>query len=77
MDQNISVTVDGKKQDQKVNMNMKTDVIQEPIAMYQEIKMTMPGNDQTQEIKQYITQEEYTCSRREPGLNCLTTPRIN
>lgn len=57
MDQNISVTVDGKKQDQKVNMNMKTDVIQEPIAMYQEIKMTMPGNDQAQDIKQYITQD--------------------
>lgn len=57
MDQNISVTVDGKKQDQKVNMNMKTDVIQEPIAMYQEIKMAMPGNGQTQDIKQYITQE--------------------
>ncbi|MNI05330.1 hypothetical protein D3C73_582790 [compost metagenome] len=57
MDQNISVTVDGKKQEQKLNMSMKTDMIQEPIAMYQEIKMTIPGMDQAQDIKQYITQE--------------------
>ncbi|MBP1991793.1 DUF6612 family protein [Paenibacillus eucommiae] len=57
MDQNMSIDANGTKQDQKVNMEIKTDMIKEPLAMYQEIKTNVPGLPEAQEIKQYITQE--------------------
>ncbi|MDF2669974.1 MAG: hypothetical protein K0R67_2280 [Paenibacillus sp.] len=57
MDQNMSTEANGNLQEQKINMTIKTDMIKEPLTMYQEIKMNIPGMPQAQETKQYITQE--------------------
>ncbi|HEY2495057.1 MAG TPA: DUF6612 family protein [Paenibacillus sp.] len=55
IDQNMVMSMNDQKQEQKVNMKMKTDTVKEPFAVYQEIKMTTPGVDAAQDIKQYIT----------------------
>ncbi len=57
IEQNLSITMEGEEQKQDVNMEMKTDVVLNPIAAYQEIKTSMPGLEGTQEIKQYITED--------------------
>ena len=57
LEQNLSVTMEGEEQKQDVNMEMKTDVVLNPIAAYQEIKTSMPGQEGTQEMKQYITED--------------------
>ncbi|MBN3525130.1 DUF6612 family protein [Paenibacillus apiarius] len=54
--QNITVSQGDQKQEQKVDMQMKTDMTKEPLNMYQEIKMSIPDQGE-QDIKQYITQE--------------------
>lgn len=57
IEQNLSITMEGEEQKQDVNMEMKTDVVLNPIAAYQEIKTSMPGLEGTQEMKQYITED--------------------
>ncbi|MEF3353540.1 hypothetical protein PV403_10150 [Paenibacillus sp. GYB006] len=57
IEQNLTVTMDGQEQKQDVNMDMKTDLVLNPVAAYQEIKTSMPGQEGTQEIKQYITED--------------------
>ncbi|MGM1046451.1 hypothetical protein SAMN05661091_5638 [Paenibacillus uliginis N3/975] len=54
--QNIVVSAGESKQEQKVNISMKIDTTLDPLEMYQEMKMEMPGQG-TQDIKQYITQK--------------------
>lgn len=56
VNQNISVTQGDQKQDQNVDMTMKIDTTKEPLGVYQEIQMSVPGSG-NQEIKQYITDE--------------------
>lgn len=56
VNQNISVTQGDQKQDQKIDMTMKNDTTKEPLGVYQEIQMSVPGSG-NQEIKQYITDE--------------------
>ncbi|MGG6310884.1 DUF6612 family protein [Paenibacillus macerans] len=56
VNQNISMTQGDQKQDQKVDMTMKIDTTKDPLEMYQEIQMSVPGSG-NQEIKQYITDE--------------------
>lgn len=57
VEQNLTVTMEGQEQKQDVNMDMKTDLVLNPVAAYQEIKTSMPGQEGTQEIKQYITED--------------------
>ena len=57
IEQNLTVTMEGQEQKQDVNMDMKTDLVLNPVAAYQEIKTSMPGQEGTQEIKQYITED--------------------
>lgn len=54
--QNIVISAGENKQEQKINMSLKVDTTLDPMEMYQEIKMEMPGQV-TQDIKQYITQK--------------------
>ena len=54
--QNIVISAGESKQEQKVNISMKIDTTLDPMEMYQEMKMEMPGQG-TQDIKQYITQK--------------------
>ncbi|GED71526.1 hypothetical protein BRE01_52280 [Brevibacillus reuszeri] len=44
-----------QKQEQNVEMAMKSDFVKEPVQMYQEIHMKMPQGEQA--IKQYITND--------------------
>ncbi|MFD0715422.1 DUF6612 family protein [Paenibacillus sp. GCM10027626] len=55
VNQNIVVEQGGQKQEQKVDMKMKSDFVKEPLQMFQEIQMATPQGDQT--IKQYITED--------------------
>ncbi|MBD7970014.1 DUF6612 family protein [Paenibacillus gallinarum] len=57
IEQNLTVTMEGEEQKQDVNMEMKTDLVLNPIAAYQEIKTSLPGQEGTQEMKQYITED--------------------
>lgn len=57
IEQNLSITMEGQEQKQDINMDMKSDIVLNPIAAYQEIKTSMPGQEGTQEIKQYITED--------------------
>ena len=57
VEQNLTVTMEGQEQKQDVNMDMKTGLVLNPVAAYQEIKTSMPGQEGTQEIKQYITED--------------------
>jgi len=57
VDQKITMTQNEQKQDQTVKMTMKTDIINEPLAMAQDITMNVPGMPDPQQIKQYITQD--------------------
>ncbi|WIV19089.1 hypothetical protein QPK24_22700 [Paenibacillus polygoni] len=57
IEQNLTVTMDGQEQKQDVNMDMKTDLVLNPVSAYQEIKTSLPGQEGTQEIKQYITED--------------------
>lgn len=56
IEQNLSITMEGQEQKQDINMDMKSDIVLNPIAAYQVIKTSMPGQEGTQEIKQYITE---------------------
>ncbi|UNK19688.1 hypothetical protein MNQ98_06565 [Paenibacillus sp. N3/727] len=53
--QNIIFGEGESKQEQKVDMAMKVDTTMNPMEMYQEIQMNIPGKGK-QYIKQYITQ---------------------
>ena len=53
--QSIVVGAGDQQQEQNVNMEMTADVVVEPVEMYQEMKIEMPGEG-TQEVNQYITQ---------------------
>jgi hypothetical protein len=52
--QNISMTQGETSQDQKINMNMTSEFIKDPMQMHQEILMDM-GDQGEQKIEQYIT----------------------
>lgn len=54
--QHIEIEAGGQKQTQDVNMDLTQDIVINPMQIYQEIKMTMPGVQDTT-IKQYLTQE--------------------
>lgn len=54
--QDITINANGTEQTQKVNMDMKVDMVNEPFAMYQEMTVAMPDSE-PQDIKQYITSE--------------------
>ncbi|TDL48886.1 hypothetical protein E2R60_26245 [Paenibacillus dendritiformis] len=56
INQNITVAQGDQKQEQKVDISMKADFSKEPFGMYQEMKMSMPGQGE-QDIKQYISKE--------------------
>ncbi|MFM1654644.1 DUF6612 family protein [Brevibacillus sp. B_LB10_24] len=56
MNQNITIAQGDQKQEQKIDIAMKADANKEPFGMYQEMKMSMPGQGE-QDIKQYITKE--------------------
>ncbi|MCQ6563055.1 DUF6612 family protein [Paenibacillus mendelii] len=56
VNQNMTMSQGDQKQEQKVDMNMKTDVIKEPMQIYQEIQMEMPPQG-SQTIKQYIMED--------------------
>lgn len=53
---NINQLIKMDNQEQKVDMNMKIDLVREPLAMYQEVKMSM-GDQGSQDVKQYITDQ--------------------
>lgn len=53
--QNIVLGEGESKQEQKIDMTMKTETTLNPMEMYQEIQMDIPGEGK-QNIKQYITQ---------------------
>lgn len=55
MSQNISFGEGDQKQEQNVDMAMKSDFVKEPLNMYQEIEMETPQG--SQKIVQYIVQE--------------------
>lgn len=54
--QNIVMTVGEQKQEQKVDTKSKIDMTKEPLAMYNEIQMSIPGSGD-QKFEQYITEE--------------------
>ncbi|WP_019119509.1 DUF6612 family protein [Brevibacillus massiliensis] len=54
INQNITMAQGDQKQEQKIDIAMKADMNKEPFGMYQEMKMSMPGQGE-QDIKQYIT----------------------
>lgn len=56
VNQNIVMAQGDQKQEQKVDMTMKIDMVKEPLAMYQVMDMSM-GDQGSQNIEQYITQE--------------------
>lgn len=53
--QKMSMEIDGEKQDQNVNMLVKSEIVTDPLTAYQEMTIDMMG--QKQEVTQYITQE--------------------
>lgn len=53
---NINQVIKMNDQEQKVDMSMKIDLVREPLAMYQEVKMSM-GDQGSQDVKQYITDQ--------------------
>ncbi|WP_103108141.1 DUF6612 family protein [Brevibacillus reuszeri] len=55
VNQNMVMSQGEQKQEQKVDMTMKSDFVKEPLQMYQEIQMKMPQGEQA--VKQYITNE--------------------
>jgi len=55
INQNITMGKGDQKQEQKVDMNMKSEIIKEPIQMYQDIEMKMAEGAQT--VKQYIMED--------------------
>ncbi|UVI31067.1 DUF6612 family protein [Paenibacillus spongiae] len=57
INQNITMAQGDQKQEQKIDMKMKTDIIKEPMAIYQEIQMQMPDQQGNQTITQYITED--------------------
>ncbi|MEK8130341.1 DUF6612 family protein [Paenibacillus filicis] len=57
IEQKMTMTQNDQKQEQAIKMAIKTDMINEPLAMVQEISMNMPGLPSSQQIKQYITQD--------------------
>lgn len=52
--QHIVMAQGDQKQEQNVDMNMKIDVVKEPLAMYYKMKLSM-GDQVQQDIEQYIT----------------------
>ncbi|WCF09291.1 hypothetical protein NDS46_05160 [Paenibacillus thiaminolyticus] len=54
--QNITATLGDEKQEQNFYISIKTEFNKEPLGMYQEMKMSMPGQG-IQEIKQYIAKD--------------------
>ncbi|GGD90777.1 DUF6612 family protein [Paenibacillus nasutitermitis] len=55
VNQNITMGEGDQKQEQKIDLNMKSDLIKEPLQMYQDIEMKMA--DGSQSIKQYIMED--------------------
>jgi len=55
MSQNIVMSQGEEKQEQKVDMEMKSDFVREPLQIHQEINVKMPQGDQ--KVNQYITEE--------------------
>ncbi|WP_410771818.1 DUF6612 family protein [Fontibacillus sp. BL9] len=56
VNQNIVIAQGDQKQEQKVDMTMKVDMVKDPLAMYQVMDMNM-GEQGSQNVEQYITQE--------------------
>lgn len=54
--QDITISQGDQKQDQKVEMKMKSDLNVDPLQVYQEIKMTIPGQGE-QDVKQYLSKD--------------------
>lgn len=52
--QHIVMTQGEQKQEQNVDMSMKTDIVKEPLAMYYKMNLSM-GDQGKQDIEQYIT----------------------
>ena len=55
VNQNMVMEQGDQKQEQNIDMTMKTDFVKEPLQVYQEIQMKIPQGEQA--IKQYITTE--------------------
>ncbi|TVX86818.1 DUF6612 family protein [Paenibacillus agilis] len=53
--QNITVGEGDQKQEQKVEISLKSEITKEPMHLYQEMKMSIAGQEQN--IKQYIAKE--------------------
>lgn len=56
IDQDITVTQGEQKQEQNVKMTITSDMITDPLQIFQEIKMNVAGQGET-EMKQYISKE--------------------
>ncbi|MDQ0091992.1 hypothetical protein J2T12_005436 [Paenibacillus anaericanus] len=56
IDQDITVTQGEEKQEQNVKMTITSDMITDPLQIFQEIKMNVAGQGET-EMKQYISKE--------------------
>jgi hypothetical protein len=57
MNQDIVITSGETNQSQNIKMDMKSDIINEPMEIHQEINMSMPGATEAQHVNQYIMQE--------------------
>lgn len=56
IDQDITMTQGEQKQEQNIKMTITSDMITDPLQIFQEIKMNVAGQGET-EMKQYISKE--------------------
>ncbi|CAI6082366.1 hypothetical protein PAECIP112173_03539 [Paenibacillus sp. JJ-100] len=56
IDQKIKVVAGEQSQDQEVKTSLKMDIIKDPMTIYQEVELDMPGQGK-QNVKQYITSD--------------------
>ncbi|MBR2567047.1 MAG: hypothetical protein IKE29_20870 [Paenibacillus sp.] len=56
IDQKIKVVAGEQSQDQEVKTSLKMDIIKDPMTIYQEVELDMPGQGM-QNVKQYITSD--------------------
>lgn len=56
IDQKIKVDAGEQSQDQEVKTSLKMDIIKDPMTIYQEVELDMPGQGK-QNVKQYITSD--------------------
>lgn len=56
VNQDLVITQGDQKQEQKIIMKIASDIIKDPMQLVQEIKMTLPGQSDT-DMKQYVTED--------------------